>query len=293
MSEDTQSHAFHYASCADDATPAAVFPAALATAFLKIDGFSISTERNQWKDPPRSIVEEGLEAIVRYHSDIELSGFSKSWMLKVVVIGAVCAGKSSVVRSLIARKPQPVPAADRTRGVTVHIEEPCQPDASQRIQFVFWDFAGHDDYYSTHSLFLSSGALFLLVVDLARFVNEPSSRSDSIHIWLDKVVCRTPGAVVQIVATHIDELSINYKKALVELSEAVRDYWTAKSEEHLCALSQCGREGEMPPVLRIVDKILPVSCKEGTYLTRLGEELAKLGVDGTTEILSEYSQADI
>lgn len=240
-------------------------------------------------------MEEGLEAVARYHSDIELSGSIKSWMFKVVVIGAVCAGKSSVVKSLIARKPQPVLLADRTRGVDVHIEEPCQPDEFKRIQFVFWDFAGHNDYHSTHSLFLSSGALFLWVVDLARFVQYPSSRSESIHIWLDNVVCRTPGAVIQIVATHIDEPSTinNYETAEQELSEVVKDYWKAKVEGQELARKQCQREGEVPPVLRIVDKILPVSCEEGTNLVELREELSKLGVDGTTEKLPKYCQAGI
>lgn len=266
-------------------TTAAGFPKALATAFLKLDGFSMNCACRTLKDPPLSIVNEGLEAILRYHSDIELSGSSESWMLKVVVVGAVRAGKSSVVKSLIARKPQLMELADRTRGVDVHINEPCQTDESRKVQFVFWDFAGHDDYYSTHSLFLSSGALFLLVVNLASFVKDPSGRSDSIHIWLDKVVCRTPGAVVQIVATHIDEPSINYEAALQELSDVVKEYWTEKS--------QGGLEGRKPPVLRIIDKILPVSCKDGTKLTELGEELAKLGVDGTAGMLSEYSQADI
>lgn len=259
----------------------------------------MNCKNNEWKDPPKFIVAEGLAAIVRYHSDIEISGSVESWTLKVVVIGAVNAGKSSVVKSLIARKPQLMKLADRTRGVDVHINDPCQTDESQRVQFVFWDFAGHDDYYSTHSMFLSSGALFLLVVDLASFINDPSSRSDAIHIWLDKVVCRTPGAVVQIVATHIDKPRINYEVALQELRKAVRDYLTDKSRELKCdleqggLLEQGGQEGERLPALRIIDKILPVSCKDGTKLAELGEELATLGKDGTTSMLSEYSRADV
>lgn len=285
-------------TCADDFPPctaAAGFPAATAAAFLKLERLKVNTHNNPWKDPPSSVVREGLDAIVRYHSDIERSGSGKSWTLKVVVVGAVGAGKSSLVKSLIAKRPQPVPLDDRTRGVDVHIEQPCQPHKSKEIRFVFWDFAGHGDYFSTHSLFLSSGALLLLVIDLARFVEDPQSRSDSIHMWLDKAVCTIPGAVVQIVATHIDEPSVinNYEDAVQGLHEAVRDYWTARSEERTRALDQFGRGGEMAPVLRIVDKILSVSSKEGTKLEELGGELAELAAEGTTARLADFSQACI
>lgn len=48
-----------------------------------------------------------------------------------------------------------------------------------------WDFAGHADYYSTHQLFLTDGALHLLVVDLYKFHRNPFRRGGAIYIgWM-------------------------------------------------------------------------------------------------------------
>lgn len=248
----------------------------------------IALDGNPWQDPPPAVVRRGFEAIIRYHEDIARSGSSKSWALKVVVVGAVCAGKSSVVGSLMAGEPRPVALDDRTRGVDVHVKTPFTPDASKPVQLVFWDFAGHDEYYSTHALFLSEGTLVLLVVDLARFVSDISSRSDAILIWLDALLCRTPGAVVQIVTTHIDELSgSSLDSAERQLQQVVADHLSAQCLERGWVNS--GRKAEMkePPVLRIVDEILAFSCKEGTNFPQLGEALAALAMDGTMDLLSE------
>lgn len=238
------------------------------------------------------MVNEGLQAIIRFHTAIERSTSRNSWTLKVVVVGAVCAGKSSVVRSLMAREALLVPFADRTRGVDVHVEEPFKPDESRPVELVFWDFAGHDDYYSTHSLFISEGALFLLVVDVARFVEDSSSRAGAIHIWLDTLLCRTPGAVVQIVATHIDQLGGSLEDAVQQLRQVVSDHFAAKRDEHERGWVKSGQEKGMHalPTLRVVDEIIAVSCKEGTNLPALGEALGNLAADGTTEALSDFSK---
>ncbi|CAM9188602.1 unnamed protein product [Pylaiella littoralis] len=231
--------------------------------------------------------------MVRYFEDIERSGSLESWMLKVVLVGAVCAGKSSVVKSLIAGKPQLVPLARRTRGVDVHVEHPFKPDASKPVELIFWDFAGHDDYHSTHSLFLSTEALFLLTVDLARFVDEPSSRGDSIYIWLDTLLCRTPGAVVQIVVTHTDDERIDDEEgAMEELRGVVAEHLAAKRLQHERGWKKRGREeGDMPavPMLKIVDKIHAVSCVKGDDWPAIGEAMAHLAAEGTAECLSESS----
>lgn len=233
-------------------------------------------------------MEQGFDAICRYHEAIERSQSKPSWTIKVVLVGAVCAGKSSVVESLVAGEPRLVPLETRTRGVDVHIEQPFKPDASKPVELVFWDFAGHDDYHSTHSLFLSGGALFLLVVDLARLLSEPSSRSDTVHIWLDTLLSQTPGAVVQIVATHVEGLTEQDKENGVGLlRQAVADHLVAKEAEYERGWAKSGEEGEMPPppMLKIIYKIHPVSCKEGGDWPNVGKELANVAADGTTEKL--------
>ncbi|CAN0134740.1 unnamed protein product [Ectocarpus sp. 4 AP-2014] len=234
---------------------------------------------------PPGVVEQGLDAICRYHEAVERSQSKPSWMIKVVLVGAVCAGKSSVVESLVAGAPRLVPLETRTRGVDVHVEQPFKPDASKPVELVFWDFAGHGDYHSTHPLFLSGGALFLLVVDLARFLSDPSSRSDATHIWLDTLLSQIPGAVVQIVATHVEGLSEQDKANGVKLlRQAVADHLVAKEAEYKRDWAKRGGKREMPPppMLKIIYKIHPVSCKEGEDWTDVGKEIANVAADGTT-----------
>eukprot|EP00752_Nemacystus_decipiens_P016938 g15166.t1 len=274
-----------------------VFPKETAEGLLKLKSLSrITTSQNPWEEPSQSVIDEGLKTIIRYYEAMERSGVRESWKIKVVLVGAVCAGKSSVVTSLTAREPRPVPLAKRTRGVDVHVEKPFRPGGS-RVKLVFWDFAGHDDYHSTHSLFLSDGALFLLVVDLARFVDDRSSRSNAVHIWLDALLCRTPGAVVQIIATHTDELGNEHdvETALNELRQAVHAHLTAKCAEYERGWMSGGRTGEMPsaPTLRVVYKIHAVSCKTGVNWPHLGRAIGHLAARGTTkELLSPaYDEA--
>eukprot|EP00903_Cladosiphon_okamuranus_P020460 g18779.t2 len=272
-----------------------VFSEETAARLFELKSLSkMNTSRNPWEEPPPAVVEAGLEAIIRYYEAIERSGVQKSWMIKVVLVGAVCAGKSSVVASLTARQPRQVPLAQRTRGVDVHVQKPFRPGGSM-AKLVFWDFAGHDDYYSTHSLFLSDGALLLLVVDLARFVDDPASRSNAVHIWLDALLCRTPGAVVQIIATHTDELGGEHDVETVvnELRQVVAAHLKAKCGEYERGWKSGGRTEEMPapPTLRVVYQIHTVSCKTGANWPELGRAIGDLAGHGTAQSLSHRSIA--
>ncbi|CAN0222022.1 unnamed protein product, partial [Ectocarpus fasciculatus] len=110
--------------------------------------------------------------------------------VKVVLVGAVRAGKTTLTRGLVDGEIGEE-SPHRTRGVDVHIQ-PWVPDFTPRLEVAIWDFAGHDDYYSTHQLFLTEGALHLLVVDLHKFDRDPLSRVDAVYIWLDSLLCRVP-----------------------------------------------------------------------------------------------------
>lgn len=150
----------------------------------------------------------------------------------------------------MACEPRLVGPTERTRGEDVHVANLFMPDNFNPVKLVCWDFAGHDDYHSTHSVFLADGALVLLVVDLARFVNDPSSRNDAIHTWLDTLLCRTPGAVVQIVATHTDELRQDQDivDAAMQLREADRKSLCSQEQTVRLELEKKrGRGGDAGP----------------------------------------------
>lgn len=57
-------------------------------------------------------------------------------------------------------------------------------------------------------MFLTTGALFILVVDIHAYSAE-NSREDALNQWLDILQSRVPGSVVLLVGTHSDLFGAN------------------------------------------------------------------------------------
>ena len=93
------------------------------------------------------------------------------------------------------------PRGDTTVGVDVETWSP-----TEGLHFSMWDFAGQEDYYQTHSLFITSQALFVLVVDVHRY--DPDTNHDAVaQRWLDAIEARATQPVeVVLVLTHADML---------------------------------------------------------------------------------------
>lgn len=53
-------------------------------------------------------------------------------------------------------------------------------------------------------MFLTPGALFVLVVDMFAYSEDGHSREDALQQWLDILQARVPGSVVLLVGTHSD-----------------------------------------------------------------------------------------
>ncbi|XP_045169165.2 uncharacterized protein LOC123531925 [Mercenaria mercenaria] len=95
----------------------------------------------------------------------------------------------------------------------------------ERIYFSYWDFAGQSTYYSTHQIFMSPSAVYVLVVDLSLNFKEKVSDKlqfragiikectveESLKFWISSIgafATDSKGgmAPVVIVGTHIDKL---------------------------------------------------------------------------------------
>lgn len=183
-----------------------------------------SLSENPWTNPPSDVVDGGFESVMGYWKAIERSGEIVSWKMKVVLVGAVKAGKTSLIKGMIHGQSYLCPNDDRTKGVDVSVDEPCKPDPTKELEIVFWDFAGHSEYWSTHQLFLSKGALNILVVDLKRFSDEPSTRAALVDVWLDALQCRVPGSNVFVVATQIDRCTSGIEADMADLQLRIKDH---------------------------------------------------------------------
>jgi len=68
------------------------------------------------------------------------------------------------------------------------------------INFLCWDFAGQEVYYSTHGFFLSQRAVYILVFNLLKSLEE-----NKIEFWLQSIHSRTDSSPVILVGTFFDD----------------------------------------------------------------------------------------
>jgi len=70
------------------------------------------------------------------------------------------------------------------------------------VKFSTWDFAGQEEYYATHTCFISKRAIYLLVWKLT----DGLRGIDQLAGWLHNIQSRAPDSSVIIVGTHYDEI---------------------------------------------------------------------------------------
>ncbi|CAM9404556.1 unnamed protein product, partial [Sphacelaria rigidula] len=97
----------------------------------------------------------------------------------------------------------------------------------------------------SYQLFLTYGALQLLVVDLYKFSrSDRRERGDTLFIWLDALLCRVPGCAVLVVATHSDCFGENWRQiaaALKDLQDDITNHLECKRREWERAAAIIGR----------------------------------------------------
>jgi GTPase SAR1 family protein len=99
---------------------------------------------------------------------------------KLCVVGPSQWGKTSFIQTMNNRKPTCVNTADRTVGIELSSwdfswmhKNPMSPKLVEKQYNVsLWDFAGQNDYQSTHSLFFSRRTMYVLCVDLKAYADE-------------------------------------------------------------------------------------------------------------------------
>lgn len=124
-----------------------------------ISSEGVLLEGNCWTKPPSDVVQGGWANIIRYYEALERSGATSSHRLKVVLVGAVCAGKTTLTRGLLQGGHTATVESECIRGGDIHIT-PWRPNPSQPLEVVIWDLAGHPDYYPTHQVTADTGRCF-------------------------------------------------------------------------------------------------------------------------------------
>ena len=143
--------------------------------------------------------------------------------LKVFILGNGRVGKTQITRFL--RELPFDPAIPTTHGVQIH-RLPFPLDDGDQTHLNIWDFGGQDIYHSTHSLFLRSRALFLLLwnpesEELGDFEeNGIPMRNERLPYWTEYIRSQSdPDTPVLIIQSQCESAALESPNPPADLSK--------------------------------------------------------------------------
>lgn len=119
---------------------------------------------------------QGLHAMQRFFRELEANP-QVFQGVKVYVLGARGAGKTSLLRSLVDKQPLPTDAEERTEGVSLLetlVDVTTGPvgggaKRARNVTLALWDWAGDERYAAMGMHFLRDYGLVLLCFDATRY----------------------------------------------------------------------------------------------------------------------------
>uniref|UniRef100_A0A8B9WVC5 Multifunctional ROCO family signaling regulator 1 n=1 Tax=Bos mutus grunniens TaxID=30521 RepID=A0A8B9WVC5_BOSMU len=284
------------------------------------DNFGQLSRVGLWKikdnpliQPPYEVCMKGIPYIAAYQKELAHSQPAVQPRLKLLLMGQKAAGKTLLRHCLTEDRvegklggggqektypPSPPPGS---KGIEV---TSWTADASRGLRFIVYDLAGDERYEVIQPFFLSPGALYVLVVNLATY--EPLRFPTTVGSFLHRVEARVPHAVVCIVGTHADLcgeqeleekcLDIHRQIALQEKHDAeglsrlaqvvdealARDFELRSASPHAAYYGVSDKNLRRRKAhfqyllnhrLQILSPVLPVSCRDPRQLQRLRDKL--------------------
>ncbi|XP_059967807.1 leucine-rich repeat serine/threonine-protein kinase 2 isoform X4 [Mesoplodon densirostris] len=165
--------------------------------------------------------------------------------MKLMIVGNTGSGKTTLLQQLMKIKKSDL----RMQGATVGIDVkdwPIQIRGKGKKDLILnvWDFAGCEEFYSTHPHFMTQRALYLAVYDLSK----GQAEVDAMKPWLFNIKARASSSPVILVGTHLDVSDEKQRKACIskitkELLNkrgfpAIRDYHFVNATEESDALAK-------------------------------------------------------
>ncbi|XP_074259183.1 leucine-rich repeat serine/threonine-protein kinase 2 isoform X2 [Saimiri boliviensis] len=165
--------------------------------------------------------------------------------MKLMIVGNTGSGKTTLLQQLMKIKKADLGMQSPTVGIDVK-DWPIQIRGKRKRDLILnvWDFAGREEFYSTHPHFMTQRALYLAVYDLSKGQTEV----DAMKPWLFNIKARASSSPVILVGTHSDVSDEKQRKACIskitkELLNkrgfpAIRDYHFVNATEESDALAK-------------------------------------------------------
>jgi len=123
-----------------------------------IDDFECFLSNNPIEVPPMEIAEQGKAAIKSWFAEQMKSRSILNPFVKLILTGNTTVGKTSLINFLT--KQTFMQCEITTHGINQTTWKP-----NEKLDINIWDFGGQEYYHSTHQLFFSNNALYLLMFD--------------------------------------------------------------------------------------------------------------------------------
>ncbi|CAM9581614.1 unnamed protein product [Scytosiphon promiscuus] len=238
-------------------------------------------EGNPWQYPPAAVITAGASAVTEFFTSAFAEGSSiVERPLKVVLIGKETVGKTSLRQSM--REMKGCPTVDVIAASTVHIDVEDLNVLGKRVRI--FDCAGQEAYYASLQLFLTTYALYVLVVDMASAVEhvveddqDPLAELGVLR-WLRSLAYRVPKAAVVLVGTKCDLVKSTASQSSLSRLEEAATTVEAKIRDRIRSWSQSASSA---PRRHTAGKPWPEMCLEpGMRLVSLGEPSPLPQLDG-------------
>ncbi|XP_072510416.1 leucine-rich repeat serine/threonine-protein kinase 2 isoform X2 [Notamacropus eugenii] len=132
--------------------------------------------------------------------------------MKLMVVGNTGSGKTTLLQQLMKYKKTDLSTPSTTIGIDVKdwaIQ--LRNKGKKELILNVWDFAGREEFYSTHPHFMTQRALYLAVYDLSK----GHAEVDAMKPWLFNIKARASSSPVILVGTHLDVSDEKQRKASI------------------------------------------------------------------------------
>uniref|UniRef100_A0A8C4KK52 non-specific serine/threonine protein kinase n=1 Tax=Dromaius novaehollandiae TaxID=8790 RepID=A0A8C4KK52_DRONO len=121
--------------------------------------------------------------------------------MKLMIVGNTGSGKTTLLQQLMKCKRTELGSPKATVGIDVK-DWIIQGKGKMKKELILnvWDFAGQEEFYSTHPHFMTQRALYLAVYDLSK----GQAEVDAMKPWLFNIKARASTSPVILVGTHLD-----------------------------------------------------------------------------------------
>jgi GTPase SAR1 family protein len=241
--------------------------------------------------------EKGISGVFDFLRDLH-DDPQPSYSLKLVMAGPSMAGKTSLLNALRLGEPRLTDElTGRTIGLDINVLVLHDPRVPGGIRFLCYDAGGHGEYQEMHGIFLSPNTLYLLVWNVALAAKGGTDQARHFHEilanWADLIQSHCPGAAVQLVASHVDQVDDlstvkqQCDKMLISVKDILVGHRIAQQEElhrlECAPTSQVASRQRMrveklkmvlKQPLRLENEVVVVSAKDLTGVKKLRRRMA-------------------